>query len=78
MTLTKTKLLLVAAVALTAFTVGATAMTADANVNAQPITDDVTQSIDVVPHNDAICDMSGLSVMCGGSPTCPDPYPYYC
>ncbi|WP_128477138.1 hypothetical protein [Halorussus pelagicus] len=77
MTLKRTKLLLVAAVVLTAFTAGATATTADASVNAQPITDDVTQSIDIVLANDPICDMSGVSVMCG-SPTCPNPLPYYC
>ncbi len=79
MTLKKSKLLLVAAVVLTAFTAGATATTADASVNAQSITDDVTQSIDDVPHNDDICDMSGLSAMCGGGGSnCPYPTQYYC
>ena len=79
MTLKTSKFLLVAAVVLTAFTAGATATTADASVHAQPITDDVSQSIDVVPHNDDICDMSGLSVMCGGGGSyCPDPTQYYC
>jgi len=79
MTLKRTKLLLVAVAVLTAFTAGATATTADASASAQPITDDVTQSIDVMPHNDDICDMSGLSVMCGGGGgTCPYPNQYYC
>lgn len=81
MTLKTAKLLFVATVVLVALTAGATATTADANADAQQIPEDVTQSIDVVPHNDDICQMSGASAMCGGGgdkDQCPYPGAYYC
>jgi len=78
MTLKTAKLLLVAGVVLVAFTAGATATTADTSVGAQQIPEDATQSIDVVVNNDDICQMSGVSTMCGGGSHCPYPYKYMC
>lgn len=64
----------VATVLLTAFTIGATASTANAGATAQSMNDDAIQSIDKKITNHEICDSSGLSIMCGGAGKwCPDP-----